>query len=140
MRNATLALLLLLPACGGGRDRMPLPPGTWGGEDAGVVVEGKLAHVHIGCTRGDTSAPMAVDDDGQFDVMGTYNVDAFPVDQNRLHPARFTGQVSGETMTLAVRLVDTEQRLGPVTLRLGREPQMRQCPICRSGPERARRP
>jgi hypothetical protein len=123
-------LLLLLCACG--RASEPLPLGTWGGEDAGVIVEANSAHVHIGCTKGDTDGPLAVDDEGRFEATGTYDVDAFPVERDILHPARFSGRVSGETMTLEVRLTDSDQRLGPVTLRLGQAPAMRQCPICRT--------
>ncbi|HET8646938.1 MAG TPA: hypothetical protein VFO85_15695 [Vicinamibacteria bacterium] len=134
-----LALALALSACGG-NDRVALPDGTWGGDDAGVIVEGQAAHVHIGCTKGDTAAPIALDGDGEFAVRGLYNVNAYPVDQGILHPARFTGRVSGNEMTLQVQLLDTDQRLGPVTLRLGRNPDMRRCPICRSPHERVPRP
>jgi hypothetical protein len=136
MKQAGLVLLLLLTACGGS-DRVPLPPGTWGGPDAGVIVEGQTAHVHIGCTKGDTAAPIALDDNGEFAVKGLYNVNAYPVDQGILHPARFTGRVSGNEMTIEVQLLDTDQRLGPVTVQLGRDPQMRQCPICRPARDQA---
>ena len=34
-------------------------------------------------------------------------------------------------LSLAVRLTDTGQALGPVALTLGQPPHMRGCPICR---------
>ena len=138
MKQALPVFVLLLAACAGG-DRVPLPDGTWGGEDAGVIVEGQAAHVHIGCTKGDTAAPIALDPDGEFAVRGLYNVNAYPVDQGILHAARFTGRVSGNEMTLEVQLLDTGQRLGPVTLQMGRNPDMRRCPICRTSDERVPR-
>jgi hypothetical protein len=49
-------------------------------------------------------------------------------------PAQFTGTISGSHLTLIVAVNDTVERrirvLGPVTVRLGREPEMGPCPIC----------
>jgi len=64
-------------------------------------------------------------------VEGTYNVDAYPVNRGITHPARFSGQVIGSSMTLSVALTDTARVLGPVTLMYGKEPRMGACPICR---------
>jgi hypothetical protein len=127
-----VATLTLATSCGG---RLVTPPedlvGTWGGEDAGVVVSEGAAHVHIGCTLGNTSGPIVPADDGTFEVTGTYNVDAYPVDRGIVHPARFSGRVVGARMTLTVALTDTTLQLGPVVLTWGREPGMVNCPICR---------
>lgn len=125
-------LLLLAAACQTAPSRLAvLPLGTWGGDEAGLVVGESEAHVHIGCTLGDLPAPIALDAGGGFDAAGTYNVDAFPVDRGIRHPARFTGTTDGSRLTLSVRLTDTGQGFGPVTLRLGAPPRMRNCPICR---------
>ena len=43
----------------------------------------------------------------------------------------YAGRTDGHTLTLAVRLSDTGQALGPVLLTLGMEPRMQNCPICR---------
>ena len=105
--------------------------GTWGGDNAGMIVTGTDVHVHIGCTLGDAVGPISTDANGRFEVTGTYNVDAYPVDRGITHPARFTGQIVGQTMTLTVSLTDTARVLGPVTLVYGKEPKMGPCPICR---------
>lgn len=105
--------------------------GTWGGENAGMIVTGNDVHVHIGCTLGDATGPIRTDGNGRFEATGTYNVDAFPVDRGILHPARFSGHIVGQTMTLTVTLTDTARVLGPVTLIYGKEPKMGPCPICR---------
>lgn len=110
---------------------LQVPLGTWGGDEAGLIVSDAEAHVHIGCTLGDIAGPIPLDSRGGFDVAGTYNVDAFPVDRGIRHPARFTGRTDGRTLTLAVRLTDTGQAFGPVTLARGVTPRMRNCPICR---------
>jgi hypothetical protein len=105
--------------------------GTWGGDNAGLIVNGTDVHVHIGCTLGDAAAPILPDANGRFEVSGTYNVDAYPVNRGITHPATFSGQIVGQSMTLTVSLTDTGQVLGPVTLVYGREPKMGPCPICR---------
>ena len=105
--------------------------GTWGGDNAGLIVNGNDVHVHIGCTLGDAVGPIVADENGRFEVSGTYNVDAYPVNRGITHPASFTGQIVGQTMTLTVSLTDITRVLGPVTLTYGKEPTMGPCPICR---------
>ena len=105
--------------------------GTWGGDNAGMIITGNDVHVHIGCTLGNTVRPIHPDANGRFEAGGTYNVDAYPVDRGIIHPATFSGRIVGRTMTLTVTLTDTGQVLGPVTLVYGKEPKMGPCPICR---------
>jgi hypothetical protein len=105
--------------------------GTWGGDNAGMIVTTEDVHVHIGCTLGDANAPIQTDASGHFEFNGTYNVDAYPVDRGITHPAVFSGRIVGPTMTLTVSLSDTSRVLGPVTLVYGEEPKMGPCPICR---------
>jgi hypothetical protein len=134
------ALLLIAAACTSNpSDPVTEIKGTWGGDDAGLIASDTSAHVHIGCTLGDTSTPIRPDARGNFDVSGTYNVDAYPIDRGILHPARFTGTVSGNELTITVTLVDTGAQLGPVRLVRGKEPKMGPCPICRKPGERSSR-
>ncbi len=130
------ALLVLSLAAVIGCPNTPATPitdvtGTWGGDDAGLIASDTSAHVHIGCTLGDTKGRIVPDADGRFLIDGTFNVDAYPVDRGILHPAQFTGKIDGRSMTLSVVLTDTGRELGPVTLVLGKEPTMGPCPICR---------
>lgn len=112
--------------------------GTWGGDDAGLIATDTSAHVHIGCTLGDTNGHIVADADGHFSISGTYDVDAYPVERGILHPAQFTGQITGTMMTLTVVLTDTARQLGPVVLTLGKEPKMGPCPICKVPGDRKR--
>ena len=105
--------------------------GTWGGDNAGLIVSDTDVHVHIGCTLGDAVGPINPDANGRFEATGTYNVNAYPVDRGITHPATFSGQIIEQTMTLTVSLTDTARVLGPVTLVYGKEPKMGPCPICR---------
>jgi hypothetical protein len=134
----SLAAIASVAACYG----TPAAPiteivGTWGGDNAGLIVTDSTVHVHIGCTLGDARGPVRPDADGRFEALGTYNVDAYPIDRGITHPARFTGRIVGQSMTLTVTLTDTARQLGPVTLTYGKEPQMGPCPICRKPVVRA---
>ena len=134
-----LSTILALIACSAAT---PTPitdvVGTWGGDNAGLIVNGTDVHVHIGCTLGDAIGPIVAGENGRFEVSGTYNVDAYPVNRGITHPASFSGEIVGQTMTLTVSLTDTARVLGPVTLVYGKEPTMGPCPICRVPSQRHR--
>src|SRR6185503_13836098 len=102
-----------------------LTPGTWGGENAGAIVDDTLVHVHIGCTLGNFPLPAVVDDQGRFSADGSYTLRAYPIAVGPELPAVFTGVVTGNQLTLSVAVDDTVEKklvpLGPVTVVLGRE-------------------
>ena len=115
-----------------------LPAGTWGGKNAGMIVTDSGAHLHIGCTVGEVSVAIPLDDQGRFDVAESHNITAFPVNRGIFLPARLTGRTDLEqlALTLTVTIDDTVHHetvvLGPVRLRWGTEPEMGPCPICRT--------
>jgi hypothetical protein len=112
-----------------------VPLGTWGGDSAGFIVGDTSAHLHIGCTYGDISGRIAVGANGQFDVTGSYMLRAYPIAVGPTVPARFVGRLDGSTVTVTVTVNDTVQHAtvtrGPVTVRLGDDPRLGPCPICR---------
>jgi hypothetical protein len=132
-RTAYLLVTLLAAA---GCTTAPATPsvvlGTWGGSNAGMIVNDSGAHVHIGCTLGDLKGSIHVDANGHFSATGLYDITAYPISLGILHPAVFTGQVFGNTMLLTVQLSDTAVTVGPASLTYGAVPQMGPCPICRS--------
>src|SRR2546425_3708017 len=67
---AGLALVLVRDCdIGGPRFHGPIK-GTWGGENAGLIAFDTTAHVHIGCTAGDTKQALVADEQGRFDAPG----------------------------------------------------------------------
>jgi hypothetical protein len=131
--------VVLLAACGASRiEPGNVAVGTWGGVEAGLLVRADGAHAHIGCTYGDVTGPIPFDADGRFDVAAQWNVSAFPIDRGVFHDARMSGRLGGRSLTFSARLGDTGQVLGPVTVTLGLEPTMANCPICRDPKARAR--
>jgi hypothetical protein len=111
-----------------------LAAGTWGADGSGLIVQDTVAHLHIGCTFGDMPAPVAVDQNGAFDVAGSYVLRAYPVMIGPSLPARYVGKVSGSKVTITVTVDDTVQHQtvikGPVTVTLGETPKLGPCPIC----------
>lgn len=139
--SASLALLgLLVGSCSGSSLLPPsdgiLAVGTWGGDNAGVIVTDSVVHVHVGCTFGDMPGNVQLDQDGRFTVDGSYVLRAYPIQLGPSLPAQFSGRVAGRILTLAVAVDDTVEgkvvALGPITVVYGRDPEMGPCPICRA--------
>src|SRR6478736_5362036 len=112
-----------------------LPLGAYGGDGGGMIVGDTAMHLHVGCTFGDVSGRVPVDANGRFDVAGSYMLRAYPVTVGPSVPARFTGTIDGDRVVVMATIDDTvEHRTvvhGPVSVRLGVEPKLGPCPICR---------
>jgi hypothetical protein len=114
--------------------------GTWGGDDAGVIVTDSGAHLHVGCTYGGVEGAIPIAPDGRFNIDETHNITAHPVDRGIFLPARLTGRLTFPMLTFTITVNDTVNHrtvvLGPKTVRFGQEPKMGPCPICRTPGER----
>jgi hypothetical protein len=112
-----------------------LPLGTFGGDSGGLIVGDTAMHLHVGCTFGDVSGRVPVDADGRFDVAGRYTLRAYPITVGPEVPARFTGSIDGDRIVIMATIDDTVEKRtvvhGPVSLRLGVDPKLGPCPICR---------
>ncbi|HJU75866.1 MAG TPA: hypothetical protein VJ717_19145 [Gemmatimonadaceae bacterium] len=133
-----IAIVLMATACSVNQSTLPgdrLAVGTWGGENAGVLVNDTTAHVHVACTLGNFPMPVQPNASGEFTVAGTYVLRAFPVHVGPDLPAQFTGRIQGTRLTLTIAVNDTVEKktvqLGPVDVTFGREPRMGPCPICK---------
>jgi hypothetical protein len=135
LRRAGLATLLLASSCSTGPDLPPaIPEGTWGGDDAGLLLSASTAHVHVGCSAGNFGAPIPVGGDGRFTAEGRYSHmrELYPFGTGQSHPATLSGRLDSEDrLTFTVRVTDDGEVYGPVEVRLGVEPAMQNCPICR---------
>jgi hypothetical protein len=91
----------------------------------------------VGCTLGDFPAPVPLDAEGRFTADGEYVLQAYPVQLGPRLPAQFSGRVRGNLLSLAIAVHDTVNgkvvALGPVSVALGREPELGPCPICTKG-------
>jgi len=120
-----------LPAAGMplGKQANAVATGSWGGEHIILEVSEKGAEVEFDCARGQVSQPMALNQKGDFDVSGTFSPEhGGPVLRDEpaaSNPARYSGHVAGNTMTLTV--TQGKEDIGTFTLTRGQRPTLRKC-------------
>ena len=135
----SVTVVLLLSACASADTLVSadglLPLGNFGGDNAGMIVGDTATHLHIGCTYGDISGRIALDQNGRFDVAGSYMLRAYPIAVGPAVPARFVGRLQGSTVVVTVTVNDTVAKAivvkGPASVTYGVEPKDMPCPICR---------
>ena len=105
--------------------------GTWGGAHVQMDVDRDGARLEFDCAHGATDGPLALGNDGRFDLAGYFVVErGGPVragQQEKRVPARYSGRVEGETMTLDVTLTEGGEHIGTFTLTLGRAGRLTKC-------------
>jgi hypothetical protein len=105
--------------------------GKWGGDQINVTVEANAATIEYSCARGTIKGPLVVDSKGRFKLVGTHTVErGGPVRSDETansRPAVYTGTINGKTMTLTVKLTDTDETIGTFTLGLGKEGKLFRC-------------
>ena len=104
---------------------------TWGGQHVSADVGVDAVSFEFDCAHGRSDGPLAPGRDGGFDLGGYFVAErGGPVraghEEKRL-PARYSGRVEGETMTLTVTLTDTRQEIGTFTLTRGRAGRLTKC-------------
>lgn len=118
-----------------------LAVGTYGGENAGLIVSDTIAHIHVGCTFGYFKSPIRVNLSGAFSASGSYVPRAYPIQVGPEVPANLVATTEGNVVTLTVFVNDTVEKknvtFGPVKVTFKKEPQMGPCPICKNA---ARKP
>jgi hypothetical protein len=128
-------LLLSTVACAtsvvGGVDDTRVQTGAWGGEHLALTVTETGAHLEFDCASGDVTEPLTVDREGRLAVDGVYvRGHGGPTrsgEEPDRKPARYSGRIEGNTMTLAVTLTDSKENVGTFTLTHGAQPRLRRC-------------
>jgi hypothetical protein len=82
-----------------------LASGVWSSGPACLNVTDAGVDLYSGCWHGRFSRP-SVDSEGRFTAEGTYRFEAGPVKDETGQAARFTGQITGDTLTLTVERSD----------------------------------
>lgn len=108
-----------------------LPAGLWGGQHISLDVTNVGAQLTFDCAQGNIEKALMLDPHNSFDVTGVFvqerggpiRVDEKPDS----HPARYTGRLEGERLTLTITRADNQQRIGTFTLVRGQRPDIFRC-------------
>ena len=123
----TLPALIAIRIVGCGSGGTPIDPselaGTWGAENVVMTVTDVGAHLELSCAHGDVAGALT---ENPFSVGGTWVREVGPVIGDP-RPALYTGSVVGDTMTLSIRLTDTNESVGSFTLIRGAVGRLVKC-------------
>ena len=126
---AIASTLAICASAGGGTKKVAA--GSWGASGIAMEVAESGATIEYDCARGTISGPLVLDADGRFDVKGRhFREHGGPVregEESNGQPVRYTGQVSGDTMTLEVKPEGSDTAIGSHTLVHGRSGRIRKC-------------
>ena len=108
-----------------------LDAGSWGGMGIRIVVTTTGARIEYVCAHGTISGPLRLDAEGRFDVKGLHFPEhGGPVregEEARGRPVRFTGRVTGDTLTLTVRPEGSDTDSGSYKLVRGKTGRIHKC-------------
>lgn len=80
--------------------------GTWGGDRLQLTVDAQGARLMLDCASGSINTPLVLDAHGAFTANGTFETQqAGPqqADESGAAPARFSGSIKGDLMTLTIQ-------------------------------------
>ena len=128
--SGILLLLLLVVSVSAKIQKMQrIPSGEWGGQHISINVGSKSATIEYDCASGVIDGPLVVDVNGHFNLRGTHRVErGGPVranDNSPGHPATYTGTIKGNTMTLTLKLGDSNEET--FTLEKGKPGELVKC-------------
>lgn len=105
--------------------------GVWGGLHIRMEVAARSASIEYDCANGAINGPLTVDRNGNFNLRGTHTREhGGPIRENAKpdsHPAVYAGSIKGDTMTVSVRLTDTDEDVGTFTLKRGNVGRVFKC-------------
>ncbi len=121
--------LLLASATANAKYMRRIGTGVWGGEHISVNVGAKSATIEYDCAHGVIDGPLVTDAKGRFNLRGTHTMErGGPVradEQPNQQPATYTGSIKGNTMTLTLKVGDSE--VETFTLERGKEGELFKC-------------
>jgi hypothetical protein len=129
MRGIRILVVIFLISCAGAADMQRIPTGVWGGEHINIEVAEKSASIEYDCAHGLIDGPLVVDANGRFSLRGTHTPErGGPIHadgQQQSHPANYLGSISGNKMTLTLKLKGAEDET--FTLEKGKQGDLFKC-------------
>ncbi|MEN3328319.1 MAG: hypothetical protein V7638_3126 [Acidobacteriota bacterium] len=107
-----------------------IPRGEWGGIHISMNVGERSATIEYDCAHGEIQGPLATDGEGKFQLQGTFTPErGGPVradESQRAQPATYSGEVKGNTMTLNLKVGDSDET-ETFTLEKGKAARLVKC-------------
>lgn len=130
LQSVLVVLMLLTISAAAGIQKMRhISTGVWGGQHISMKVGAKSATIEYDCATGVIDGPLVVDADGHFNLRGTHRAErGGPVradETSNGQPATYTGTIEGNTMTLTLKVGDSEQET--FTLEKGHAGELFKC-------------
>jgi hypothetical protein len=124
-----VGLLLFVSVTAETRKMQRIPVGNWGGQHINMKVNAKSATIEYDCASGVIQGPLVVGRDGTFNLRGIHRMlRGGPVradEKPNEVPAVYTGSIKGNTMTLNLKVGDSE--VETFTLEKGKEGELFRC-------------
>lgn len=120
-----VSLVLLISSVVAARPRkmQRLQTGTWGGSHISIEVGPGSATINYDCANGTINGPLTIDSKGRFNWRGTHNRERpgpMRIDEtSNSRPAIYSGQIKGDTMTLTLKLANSNEAAQTFTLKRG---------------------
>ena len=124
-----VSLVLLVSVIARAQNMQRIPTGVWGGQHISIEVGEKSATIEYDCASGVIDGPLVVDKYGNFKLRGTHKIERggpiSPDDTSKGQPASYTGSIKGNTMTLILKVGDSDAET--FTLEKGKEGELVKC-------------
>lgn len=105
--------------------------GSWGGEHVGLALTASGGTLEYDCAAGTIDGPVRPDGNGRFLATGSHTPGTGGPEQigspRPTYTASYSGQVTGEGMTLSVNVPSRGIVIGPYRLRRGAPPKLLRC-------------
>ena len=133
LKHSAIVLVVILLAMftlvAGSQKMQRIPAGNWGGLHINMNVGAKSAAIEYDCASGVIHGPLVVDSEGNFSLRGIHRIErGGPVradEKPNEVPATYTGSIKGNTMTLNLKLSDSD--VETFTLEKGKEGDLFKC-------------
>ena len=127
----SLLLLIVVPAAAKPRKMQRLQTGSWGAPHIRIDVNQNSATIDYDCANGTIEGPLTYDRKGNFTWRGTHNREhGGPIridEKSNSRRAIYTGSIKGDTMTLTVKLADSNDVVDTFTLTRGGQGRVFKC-------------
>jgi len=107
-----------------------VPVGVWGARGVNLDVSSTGGRIEYDCAHGSIDSPLSLDAGSRFDVRGTHvREQGGPIPEHEPPgvPARYTGRLEEDSLTITVTLTDSKEVVGTFTLKRNSEGVLRKC-------------